>query len=448
MRLMFYGDMAATGFGTVTQDLGRAMLDLGIDVRFVSQNDTDDDLPEPFRSRTVNLTSLPWAINQLTGEAGTIGPNDGIPALFDGTTSALLHSGEPAAGWIPDAVILLGDFGATRHFLGRFVDVFRSVPTWHYVPIEGVDLPPLWKEIWDIAAPVACSEFGADEIEKIMGYRPPMLYHGVDTDVFRPVSRARPMSFRQTLRPGERAAILESKDDCKQAWLSQLLRVNEPFLPLTADGRTLLPRHWILRTDRHMPRKRYNALIRSMAPVLDRNPGWGLIIHCRYQDQGGFLPDSLSKLSPKVRSQILFTDNGEGERALGMVRGQLAILYNAADLYVSNSAEGFGLTIAEAIACGVPAVGVHYSAVPEVIGPAGVTVGEGHLLDNEYDHFWYSVDEEAFGRAVEHLITHPAKRDELGRKGPAHVRANFRWELAAQGFIDLIQSTVSTGVAA
>jgi glycosyltransferase involved in cell wall biosynthesis len=191
-----------------------------------------------------------------------------------------------------------------------------------------------------------------------------------------------------------------------------------------------------------MPRKRYNSLIRSLAPALSRHPEWALILHCHPGDQGGYLPDTISKLPEPVRSQVLLTD------AAGIPRDLLVTLYNAADLYVSNSAEGFGLTIAESIACGVPAVGIDYSAVPEVIGPAGVKVAEGGLLDNEYDHFWFAVNEDKFGGAVEHLMTHQTKREDLGRRGPAHIAASFRWDTAAREFLEIIQSTISNGVAA
>jgi glycosyltransferase involved in cell wall biosynthesis len=434
MKLLFFGDLAPTGFGSVTTDLGSKMLDLGVDVRFISQNDTGSMLPEPFRSRTVDLVSLPYRINEMSGEAGTIGAADGIPALMDGSTPALLHNGEPAAGWVPDAAIMLGDFYAARHVVGRFVDAFRAVPTWHYVPIEGVDLPPMWKALWDIMPPIAMSQFGAEQIEQVMGYRPPMVYHGIDTDVFRPVSAQRPMYIK-----GQYAAVLNTKEDCKQVWLGHLSTVN---------GLDKIPRKWLLRTDRHMPRKRYDAMIRTLGPVLERNPGWGLVIHCGWLDQGGFLPEAISKLPAAVQAQIMFTDNGEAPRALGMPREQLAILYNAADMYVSNSAEGFGLTIGEAVACGLPAVGLDYSAVPEVIGPAGVAVPYTHLLDNEYGHRWAAVDEDQFARTVEHLMTHQTKREDLGRRGPAHVRSSFQWASAARQFVDIIQESLSARVAA
>ena len=417
-----FGDLASTGFGTVTLDLGRQMLEQGADVRFVSQNDTGEDLPEPFRSRTVDLVSLPWAVNDMTGEAGTIGAADGIPALLNGTSRALLCNKEPVGSWKPDACIVLGDFVAARHIVGRFLDAFRSVPSFHYVPVEGKGLPPAWGEMWREVAPVAMSKFGADQIGRATGITPPVVYHGVDTTVFRPVSKAKPLIVRNP------SVILASKEDCKHAWLQWLCETNKV---------DRIPKKWILRTDRHMPRKRYNSLIRSLAPALARHPDWCLVLHCNPMDQGGYLPDTLSKLPEAVRGQVLLTD------AAGIPRDLLVTLYNAADLYVSNSAEGFGLTIAEAIACGVPAVGIDYSAVPEVIGPAGVTVSEGSLLDNEYDHFWFAVNEEKFGGAVEHLMTHATKRQDLGRKGPKHVTDNFRWDTAAAEFLALIQSTLA-----
>jgi glycosyltransferase involved in cell wall biosynthesis len=419
--------MAATGFGSVTTDLGRQMLNQGADVRFVSQNDTGHDLPEPFKSRTVDLVSLPVVINELSGDAGVISSADGIPALLNGTSRALMHSREPYGEWVPEACLMLGDYHAVRHIVGRFLEAFQSVPTFHYVPIEGVGLPPAWAEMWRTAAPIAMSKFGAEQIGRATGIAPPVVYHGVDTSIFRPVSKTNPLVVRQP------AVILGSKEDCKQAWVEWLMKVNEV---------DRIPKKWLLRTDRHMPRKRYNSLIRSIAPALARHPEWALVLHCNPSDQGGYLPDTISKLPKELRGQVLLTD------AAGVPRDLLVSLYNAADLYVSNSAEGFGLTIAEAIACGIPAVGINYSAVPEVIGPAGVTVDEGGLLDNEYDHFWFAVNEHKFGAAVEHLMTHQTKRQDLGRQGPKHISSMFRWDSAATDFLSIFHSTVSARSAA
>ena len=221
---------------------------------------------------------------------------------------------------------------------------------------------------------------------------------------------------------------MTSKLDCKLGWAQLLAKINQ--VPLNR-----IPRKWLLRTDRNMPRKQYARMLRALAPVLARNPNWGLVIHCSVFDQGGFMADSASKY-PAIRDRILFTD-------VSLEREALVMLYNAADLYVSNSAEGFGLTIAEALACGVPAVGVRYSAVPEVIGPAGVTVEKYTLIDNEYDHYWCAVDETAFAEAVESLMKADARREALGAKGPKHIATSFQWAEAARSFVSILETEVA-----
>jgi alpha-1,3-rhamnosyl/mannosyltransferase len=120
----------------------------------------------------------------------------------------------------------------------------------------------------------------------------------------------------------------------------------------------------------------------------------------------------------------------------------LTALYNAADVYLSTSAEGFGLTVAEAIACGTPAVGLDYSAVPEVIGPAGLLAPVAYLVDNEYDHAWAAVHEPKFGEAVATLLDDEPLRKRLGRAGPDHVRAMFDWDRAALAFAGIIADRV------
>lgn len=402
---MFLGDLAGTGFGTVTKDLGGALLSLGHDVRFVSQNELGD-LPEPFASRT-------FSVNNRDGWLAM--KRDGVGGLMDGSLWP--------DRWIPEAAVILGDFYGVQHVVMNNPAsraVFGAVPTLHYIPVEGVDLPPTWKEMWQIIQPVAMSGFGADQIERVIGRRPPMVYHGVDTEQFRPLSNSKPLWI------GGKA--LRSRADCKRFF--------------GGDPRA----RWMLRTDRHMPRKRYASLFRSLAPVLASRPDTFLVIHCRSRDEGGTMADTLSKYPPQIRSRILNT--GFHDQAGGASRDILTALYNAADVYVSVSAEGFGLTIAEAIACGTPAVGIDYSSVPEVIGPAGLIAPIAGLVDNEYDHYWAAVDEPKYGPLVASLLDDDILRTKLGKLGPPHVRANFSWTTAASQFAAIIAGTIAAGVAA
>jgi glycosyltransferase involved in cell wall biosynthesis len=424
VKLLFFGDLAPTGFGTVTMDLGRALLALGHDLRFVSQNEIGSkhaetcgfehgfpcectptlNLPEPFASRTWIVADPSLFLPELRDKA------DGMDGLGQ-TALALASHGYQGYfngrlwkdGWQPEACLMLGDFGNVRLVALRDEETraaFGMVPTFHYVPIEGVDLPPTLRDMWSTIQPIAMTEFGADEIEKITGVRPPMVYHGVDSETFHPVSPERMFVI------GDKK--LRSKDDCKR------------FFHVDPS------RKIILRTDRNVPRKRYAEFIRSMVPVLAARPDTVLVLHCNEFDQGGKMEDTLAKF-PKVRGQVVVTNLGGR-----LDRPMLAALYNAADVYASNCAEGFGLTIAEALACGVPAVGLDYSAVPEVIGPGGMVSKVAALIDNEYGYFWAGADQRDLAQKVVALLDDPKEARRLGQLGTQHVRQSFSWAIAAE----------------
>lgn len=443
MRVLFVGDVGGTGFGTVTADLGRAMLALGDDVRFLSTNAPGSGVDKTMAERIVDAQTLmpKWAV---TGEFQGGSPTGIIRSLVTGNTEAKMVTGEPWGDWKPEAAILLGDYRAVELMFSREPDAFDGIPWYHYAPIEGVDLPPSWNGLWRHGTPVAMSNFGADEIAKVTGSRPSVVYHGVDTDAFHPVSRKAPVIL--TTGDSRPDVTLTTKAECKSMWA------------VWFDGP--IGKKWLLRCDRHMPRKRYNQMLRSLLPVLYRQPDVAMICHTHSFDQGGHLDATISKfpgsrllrdpsddkatlwsLFGRQHAQIVITDTS-------LPRPALVALYNASDLYVSTSAEGFGLTIAEAIACGVPAVGLDYSAVPEVIGPAGVAVPKAYLVENEYDHFWAAIDDDQFAERVEFLITHQTRREDLGKKGPAHVAAHFQWSYAATQFRELLHATVVTPQAA
>lgn len=401
-RILLIGDLAQTGFGTVTADLGRCLLDLGHDLRFLSQNELGE-LPEPFKSRTlaVNDDRSSWHVAANRGELHV---------------SDLL-TGKLFEGWAPEAVILTADFYAARGLVFLTDDApeaFKAVPTFHYVPVEGVGLPPSWNALWQIVHPVAMSEFGAAQIAKLTGTRPPVVYHGVRTEDFWPVSAAKP------IRLGDK--VLRSKADCRE------------YFGYPRDMRLCL------RVDTNVPRKRYPSLLRAMSRVMASRPDVALLWHCRSSDEGGDLRDEVSKYAPSLRQRMGSTGFHDRYGTGMLARADLNALYNAADLYVTVSAEGFGLTIAEALACGVPVVGMDYSSVTEVIGPAGRVAPVGSLIDNCYGHFWAAVNEPEFARITGDLLDDERERKLLGAKGPFHVAANFQWPRAAQQFADIIDA--------
>lgn len=418
--------MAQTGFGTVTMDLGRALLDLGVDVRFMSQNEMGK-LPPEWAARTMDVATFATVFSP-TGLASVGDLSEVVPGILQGDSYATLADGTPYGRWKPDAALVIADFWGARYVIGGYVEAFTSLPTYHYCPVEGVDLPRSWAAMWSAVQPIAMSRFGQVEMAKVTGTLPPLLYHGVDTDTFYPVSTSRPVRVDWVNEDGtEGGASLASKEACKVAWQRKL--------GIPPDPRRVMA----LRTDRHVPRKGYNAMLRALVPVLERRPELDVVLHCRAIDEGGSLADTISKMPQGVQAQVHLTG------ITGLSRPMLVSLYNAADLYLSSGAEGFGLTIAEAIACGVPAIGLDYSAVPEVIGPAGQLVPVGALMDNPYDHFWALPEPLAYGRAVDYLVSHPSRRREMGAAGPGHVAKHFQWADAARRFVDVVDGTASLG---
>lgn len=417
-RILWLGDLATTGFGSVTTDAGRALLALGHDVRFLSQNDLDGIPPEPFGSRTLDLAFYEM---QMGAGGGVAGVKTLVGDIIDGTTDAMLASGDPWGDWRPEAIVLLGDFWAVRIVADRFEEQLRRVPVHHYVPIEGTNLPPRWGELWSWIHPIAMSRFGAGQIATVTGHEPPMAYHGVDADVFHPASPTAPILVPID-RDRSRDVRLASRDACRRF-----------FMGKAADP----SQFWFLRTDRQMPRKRFGAMLRGMTPVLAAHPEARLVLHCQAWDQGGDLLDEISKMPPSVAHQVILPRLGAVPREV------LVALYNASDAYVNTGAEGFGLCIAEALACGLPVVGIDYSSVPEVIGPGGIVVPPAFLYDNEYNHFWASPDEDALADAAMWLIEHPAKARALGQEGTRHVRTTFRWAEAARVIAEAIRDDLS-----
>ncbi len=411
MRVLWISEIGATGFGTVTGDLVPALIEAGEDIRIFCWR---DQIPPNVAANLVpRLVILDRAGNWLTWEETKRASKDAADgAAMRQAVRSLFTTGPYRDGWSPECVIILSDPAGI--IAAELLDMLPpELPAYHYVPIEGTRLPPHWRTIWSRIKPIAMSTFGAGEISRLMGGMDvPVVYHGVDTETFYPASPTHPIVW-----PDEAKAIT-SRADAKRAF--------------GIDPKTTL----ILRCDANMPRKAYGQLLFALAPVLAANPDVLLLLHAPRQGYGGNFDEWRSFFPPEISGRMAVPDFYE--KYGGLPRYALATLYNAADLYVSNSSEGFGLTIAEAIACGVAAVGLDFSSVPEVIGPAGIVVPVGSWIVNSYAHLWGVAHEEAFGMAVQSLIRDKQARWRYAGKGPEHIRSSFSWATAARQFSEII----------
>jgi glycosyltransferase involved in cell wall biosynthesis len=118
-------------------------------------------------------------------------------------------------------------------------------------------------------------------------------------------------------------------------------------------------------------------------------------------------------------------------RFFGFVPDQtLAILYRLADVFVFPSLyEGFGLPPLEAMASGTPVVTSNVSSLPEVVGDAA-------LLIDPYDP-------EGIAHAMRRVLTEPALRDELTRRGLARA-SEFSWDRSVRRVREIYDEVLSS----
>jgi glycosyltransferase involved in cell wall biosynthesis len=406
VKLLVFGHLSHTGFGTVTSEIASRLLALGVDVRVIAVNHRGEPVKGPLSGHVWpagiygDHFAANWSAQAITGEAWNVL--------------------EPGDEWKPDVVLAISDVSGLLSHIGRGVETWTQARVLHYCPIEGDNLPPSWKSIWtNVAEPVSMSDYGQRVISEHIGRPVPRIYHGVDTDAFYPVSPGKPIRWD--------GGVMRSKEECKRKFgLDPARKI-------------------ILRTDRNVTRKNSAELLRAFSLIALGDPDVDLILHCQPIDaQGIDLVQELLRLPDAIRDRVKFTNAHDTFKGLP-VEG-LNALYNAADSYLTTTGgEGFGLTLAESLAAGVPVVSTGWAAEIEVIGDGGITVpplhdSYGHpvVYHSGYGMDWAVPDPKAFTEPVLRLLGNKGARTALGQAGRLHVKRSFSWDEAATSFLDLI----------
>jgi len=125
------------------------------------------------------------------------------------------------------------------------------------------------------------------------------------------------------------------------------------------------------------------------------------------------------RLGWKAGPSVDAMERTDGVRWVGPVSAEhLRALYAEATAFCSPSAyEGFGFTVADALAAGVPTVVSGISSLPEVVGDGGVVLP--------------ALTAEAIADALGALLADPERARALGAAGRERVRA-FTWDAAAR----------------
>ncbi|MFN8482616.1 MAG: glycosyltransferase family 1 protein [Anaerolineae bacterium] len=167
-----------------------------------------------------------------------------------------------------------------------------------------------------------------------------------------------------------------------------------------------LAQRYLLFVGTLQPRKNIGVLVEALAQappdislVLVGRPGWG--------GEAERLRAQVERLG--LSERVRFLGHAPAADLPGLMRQALA-------LALPSLHEGFGMPLAEAMACGTPTLAANTSSLPEVVGDAGRLLPP-HAAD-------------AWAAALTRVAEDVAVRDEMRARGLAQAR-RFTWERAA-----------------
>lgn len=209
----------------------------------------------------------------------------------------------------------------------------KGLPVAHWMPVDCTPLSSADQICLEHsgAIPVAMSRFGQKMLTEA-GFDALYVPHGIDLGTWKPS---------------------ETRDQTRQM--------------LGAEGKFVIG---INAANKDSFRKGMFEQLSAFAALHRRHPDTVMLVHGLVQEPGALnLEAMIDRLG--LRGDVRFVD--QYEYLTGQIpEAHLVNWYSALDLYTACSfGEGFGLTIAESIACGTPCVVTDASAMPEVMGGAG-----------------------------------------------------------------------------
>src|SRR5207247_2348885 len=177
---------------------------------------------------------------------------------------------------------------------------------------------------------------------------------------------------------------------------------------------------WLLTVSRLDWHKGIDTVIKALPAVRAAVPG------ARYAVAG------VGTVRPHFERLVADCGMGDAVRFLGFVPDdELPALYNAVDVYVGASrrydllAEGFGIAIVEASACGLPVVGGRAGGVPDAVrdGETGI------LVDPD--------DAAAVAHGITRLLDDAELRRRMGAAGGRAVETYYNWDRVARELTEI-----------
>lgn len=393
-RLLWIGDAGRpTGFSRVTHEIGeRLVAEYGHEINVLA---IGYDAADPFE------TGMHLHRSEAGPTRNYLGFDRVVPLLEKVKPDAVVTLEDPA-------ILLRRLFGNPSD---RRKKLLTQAPILSYLPIDGVGLPAEFMKLPSVANVIAMSHFGQDQMPGSE-----MAYHGVDTDLFHPVSADHPIETS--------SGPAYSREDCRE------------FFSIPKDAFV------VGRVDTNSGRKDWGNTWRTFEAFVatEKNRQPVAIFHTKKRNPGHGI--DLPALASRGKGVLYITD------ADNWAINDVVALINTFDVFLTTSrGEGFGLTAAEALACEVPVVATDFSATPEVVGPGGYLVTGKTLIANPYGVDNMIGDHLGLAEAIGWLAADETHRQDLGRAGRRHVIESFSWDDTARKFDGWIRAMTTAPVA-
>jgi glycosyltransferase involved in cell wall biosynthesis len=373
VKILCLGDSPyiKTGFGVVNRVAVETLLEAGHELIVLGGQDPEQR--EPLSER---MTFVPTIEN-----AGDLLGWTQVPAVVE--------------KYQPDAVNIVGDAAMVTVWLLH--DVVRHKPTVAYMPVEGAPLNPLWQRAFTEAENlriITCSKFGQELLADNLIYAR-LAYHGVSSD-FAPISPEAREDWRQRAQWSDKFVVMcVAQNVGRKQWprLFEGIKLASKRVKNVVLYAHTVPfnNHWL--GGHHLP------LLAQQIGVADR------------------------VMFPRGHTQH---NAAIGLSAESSTQPGLVDLYGMADAFILPSqVEGFGLPLAEAMACGLPVATTDYAAQAEVVGKAGLLLP---VSDWEWDKSHAQYANVAPGDIAEAIVkmANPEVRRVMSRKSLDRAQT-FRW---------------------
>lgn len=329
--------LAATGFGTVSKYVLSSLMKTGdFDIHQLAINHSGD-----FH----DTSTIPWQIQP----ARLMDPRDphGMKMFLKAVAK-----GEYDIVWILNDLYVTHEVAdELAKIKGSLRSSGKKVPKIiYYYPVDCKVIPEASKMLNVADVPVCYTNHGRIEtltVKPEINIKLKQIPHGINTSSYFPAQPAQINTWRQ-----------------------QYFKISdETFL--------------IINVNRNSSRKQLVYCMQAFKEFKKQVPNSMLYLHTMVRDQGGDLFRAVKDLGLNTKTDIVFPGDYSPQKSTP--EEMMNRIYNCADMFMSTHlGEGWGLTIGEAMACGLPVLVPNNTCMPQLVG------------DNQERGYMYPCNDELF----------------------------------------------------